>query len=59
MKHSSRDRLLDEFFRFLEFERNAATRTVENYRHALAEFRTAVATPGWKDLTADHFRRYL
>ena len=59
MKRPSRDRLLDDFFRFLEFERNAARRTVENYQHALAEFRTAVPTPGWKELTADHFRRYL
>ena len=59
VKRPSRDRLLDEFFSCLEFERNAAPRTVENYRHALAEFRKAVATPGWKELTADHFRRYL
>ena len=59
MKRPSRDRLLDEFFRLLEFERNAAARTVENYRHALAEFRTAVPMPTWKELTADHFRRYL
>lgn len=30
-----------------------------NYRHALKEFRGVVAEPGWKELTADHFRRYL
>ncbi len=59
MKRPSRDRLLDEFFSYLEVERNASPRTVENYRHALAEFRKAVVTPGWKELTADHFRRYL
>src|SRR5207244_2796953 len=30
-----------------------------NYRHALAAFRAAVPQPAWKDLRADHFRRYL
>ncbi len=59
MKRPSRDRLLDDFFSHLEVERNASPRTVENYRHALSEFRKAVATPGWKELTADHFRRHL
>ena len=43
----------------MEVERNASARTVDIYRHALAGFRKAVATPGWKELTADHFRRYL
>ncbi len=59
MKRPIRDRLAEDFFQFLEFERNAAPHTLENYRHALAEFREAVATPGWKELTADHFRRHL
>ena len=43
----------------MEVERNGSPRTLENYRHALAEFRKSVPTPGWKELTADHFRRYL
>ena len=30
-----------------------------NYRHALAEFRKTVPEPAWRELTADHFRRYL
>lgn len=30
-----------------------------NYRHALAEFRASVPEPGWKELSADDFRRYL
>ncbi len=59
MKRSTRDRFADEFFRFLEIERNASPRTVENYRHALAEFRQTPALPAWKELTPDHFRRYL
>jgi integrase/recombinase XerC len=59
LKRPQRDRLADEFFKFLEFERNAASRTLSNYRHALAQFREAVPAPAWKELTADHFRRYL
>ena len=54
-----RDRLAAEFFRFLEFEKNAAPRTLTNYRHALTLFRQEIQEPGWHDLTADHFRRYL
>ncbi len=59
MKRPPRDRFADDFFRCLEVERNCSPRTVINYRHALAEFRKTVAEPAWKELTADHFRRYL
>ncbi len=59
MKRPTRDRLLEEFLDFMEVERNGSPRTLENYRHSLDEFRKAVPTPGWKELTADHFRRYL
>ena len=59
MKTPARDRLRDDFFSFLENERNVSPLTLETYRHTLGEFRKAVATPGWKELTADHFRRYL
>lgn len=59
MKRPNRDRFADEFFTFLEVERNASPRTLINYRHALAEFRQTPNLPGWKELTADHFRRYL
>lgn len=59
MKRPQRDRFADDFFHHLEFERNASPRTIENYRHALAAFRAAVPEPAWKELTADHFRRYL
>jgi len=59
LKRPQRDRLADSFFEHLENERNASPRTLVNYRHALKEFRAAVAEPGWKELTADHFRRYL
>ena len=59
MKRPDRDRFADDFFRFLEVERNASPRTLINYRHALAEFRKTPNLPAWKDLTPDHFRRYL
>lgn len=59
MKRPQRDRLADAFFEYLENERNASPRTLVNYRHALKEFRAAIAEPAWKELTADHFRRYL
>lgn len=59
MKRPNRDRFADEFFTFLEVERNASPRTLINYRHALEEFRKTPNLPGWKEITADHFRRYL
>jgi integrase/recombinase XerC len=54
-----REPLGDAFLKALEFERNASPKTLVNYRHALAEFRKHVEKPGWLELTADHFRRYL
>lgn len=59
MKRPTRDRFADDFFRFLEVERNASPRTIGNYRHALTQFRQSANLPAWKELTPDHFRRYL
>ena len=59
MTKSPRDRHAEAFFQSLEVERNLSPRTLENYRHALAEFRKVVPTPGWMDLNATQFRRYL
>jgi len=53
------DRLTEQFLEHLEVERNVSPLTLTNYRHALETFRKAVAQPGWKELHADHFRRYL
>ena len=54
------DRLLSEFFRHLEFERNVAKRTLTNYRHALEKLRASREDfPGWLQLKSDDFRRYL
>ncbi len=53
------DLLVEQFLEHLEVERNVSARTLINYRHALATFRERVAEPPWKELRADHFRRYL
>ena len=53
------DRLTEQFLEHLEVERNVSPLTLTNYRHALESFRKTVAQPAWKDLRADHFRRYL
>jgi integrase/recombinase XerC len=59
LKRPDRDRIADDFFRYLEIERNSSPRTLVNYRHALEQFRQTPNLPPWKELTADHFRRYL
>jgi len=59
LKHPARDPLAELFFDSLENERNVSPRTLIIYRHALAEFRRAMPEPAWRELTADHFRRYL
>jgi len=54
------DRYTTEFFQHLEVERNVSPRTLVNYRHALKRFRVSREDmPGWLDLKADDFRRYL
>ncbi len=53
------DRFTELFLEHLEVERNVSPLTLTNYRHALERFRKSVAQPAWKDLRADHFRRYL
>lgn len=54
------DKLCAGFLEFLEVERRSSPRTLENYRHALDEFRRR--HPGfstWDALAADDFRQYL
>ena len=53
------DRFTELFLEHLKIERNVSPLTLTNYRHALESFRKTVAQPAWKDLRADHFRRYL
>src|SRR6266480_7151705 len=54
----TRDPLTEEFLRYLTNERNASSRTLKAYRHALTSFRTENQTP-WKKCAADDFRNYL
>ena len=54
------DALSADFLTFMDVERRSSPRSLENYRHALDEFRRRL--PGfksWESLTADHFRQYL
>jgi len=55
------DDLETDFLRFMEVERSASPRTLVNYRLALESGRTwfGDAFPGWRDATADDFRRWL
>jgi integrase/recombinase XerC len=56
---NSRDQLAEEFFRFLEVERNVSPRTLIAYRQALEAFRTHKNVRPWRDCQADDFRDYL
>lgn len=54
------DPLSAAFLDFMHGEKNAAERTLENYRHALDTFRSKHPDfTSWDTLTADHYRRYL
>jgi len=54
-----RDPLAEEFFRYLEVERNASPRTITAYRQALTGFRSGKTALSWKKCVADDFRDYL
>jgi site-specific recombinase XerD len=57
---SAADPLAADFLGFLESERRCSMRTLDNYRHALAEFRRRhCGFSGWQALDAEDFRRYL
>lgn len=53
--------LESDFLKFMEVERSASPRTLENYRLAMASCRgwRGEAFEGWRELTADDFRRWL
>ena len=54
------DPLSADFLQFMEVERRSSPRTLENYRHALGEFRRRSKSFGdWESVTAEDFRRYL
>jgi integrase/recombinase XerC len=55
----SRDKLVEEFLRFLEVERNVSPRTLAVYRQALTAFRAQKNIRSWQKCRADDFRDYL
>jgi site-specific recombinase XerD len=58
MTKPGKDKLSEEFFKYLSVERNASTRTLKAYRQALSGFRAQNQKP-WKECTTDDFRDYL
>jgi integrase/recombinase XerC len=56
---NSRDKLVEEFLRFLEVERNVSGRTLTVYRQALAAFRAQKGVRSWLKCSPDDFRDYL
>jgi integrase/recombinase XerC len=56
---NSRDKLVEEFLRFLEVERNVSGRTVTVYRQALSAFRAQTTFASWLKCSPDDFRDYL
>ncbi|MCW1885713.1 tyrosine recombinase XerC [Luteolibacter flavescens] len=55
------DPLESDFLKFMEVERSASPRTLANYQLALAACREwrGEGFPGWRELGADDFRRWL
>lgn len=56
---ASRDPLAEEFWRYLEVERNVSGRTLIAYRQALEAFRAQKNVRSWRNCRADDFREYL
>lgn len=55
------EELENDFLKFMEVERTASPRTLVNYRLALEGCRSwfGAKFPGWREATADDFRRWL
>jgi len=53
------DASIEQFLDYLANERNVSTRTLTNYRHALTGFSNGPDFHGWREESADDFRRYL
>lgn len=57
--NAPRDPVTEEFFRYLEVERNASPRTLTAYEQALSAFRLHKGDKPWRACSADDFRDYL
>ncbi len=54
------DELSARFLEFLSVERRSSPKTLDNYRHALDEFRRRYKKfSAWDEVTSDDFRQYL
>ena len=58
-KTANRNLLEEQFYRYLEGEKNASRHTLTGYRHALEGFRDFRPEVSWKSASADDFRAYL
>ena len=56
---AQRNLLEEQFYRYLEGEKNASRHTLIGYRAALEGFRNFRPEVSWKSATADDFRAYL
>jgi site-specific recombinase XerD len=54
-----KDRWTEDFFQWLEAERNASPRTVATYRTSISEFRKFRPEGHWRSLTADDYRAWM
>lgn len=59
MPRAPKDKLAEEFLRFLEVERNASPRTLRIYRDALINFREETKAFDWRKCSTEQFRDYL
>ncbi len=58
-KPERRDPLCEDFFKFLEFEKNASRHTLAVYRRALEETRGRKGFAGWRHATPAFYRQFL
>jgi integrase/recombinase XerC len=56
---ANRNLLEEQFYRYLEGEKNASRHTLTGYRHALEGFRDFRPEVSWRSASADDFRAYL
>ncbi|MEH6711454.1 MAG: tyrosine recombinase XerC [Paraglaciecola polaris] len=51
--------LLDKYFYYLKYERNLASKSIQNYQRQLASVCDALEINTWAELTVDHVRQVL